>query len=176
VRLASDGGSSALALLRGEGNEPLIALTRDAGDSFELLDAPVDVLERAQDLQVAHGAILCCRRAPEPRVLWGRGEAFYPLLDGASAPMRILNEHRGAVAYACLTRREQIVLVRRALPDREHAGPEALGPLEIVTELPKELGAPLQIAGAHDGGITTLHVGTERAWLRLTILPGGDDA
>jgi hypothetical protein len=176
VRLASDGGSSALALMRGEDNEPLIALTRDAGDSFELLDAPVDVLERAQDLQVAHGAILCCRRAPEPRVLWGRSDAFHPLLDGAAAPMRILNEHRAAVAYACITRREQVLLVRRALPDREHAGVESLGPVEIVTELPKELGAPLQLAGAHDGGITTLHVGTERAWLRLTILPGGDDA
>jgi hypothetical protein len=176
VRLASDGGSSALALLRGEDNEPLIALTHDGGDSFEMLDAPVDVLERAQDLQVAQGAILCCRRAPEPRVLWGRGEAFHELLDGAAAPMRILNEHRGAIAYTCVVRREQALIVRRALPEREHAGAEALGPIEIVTELPKELGAPLQIAGSHDGGITTLHVGTERAWLRLTILPGGDDA
>jgi hypothetical protein len=34
----------------------------------------------------------------------------------------------------------------------------------------------LQLAGAHEGGITTLHVGTERAWLRITVLPGGSDA
>lgn len=176
VRLCSDNAMSALALIRSAENEPLLALSTDGGATFESMPAPVDALERVQDAQIAGQAIVCCRRAPEPRVLWTQAEAWNEALPDASSPIRVIEERYGAVVYACVAAGERIAIMRRELPRSTHAADAAGGPSELIAELPRDVGAVLQLAGAHEGGITTLHVGTERAWLRITVLPGGSDA
>jgi hypothetical protein len=176
VRLSSDNAMSALALIRSAENEPLLALSTDGGATFESMPAPVDALERAQDAQIAGTAIVCCRRAPEPRVLWTQAEAWNEVLPDASSPIRVIEERYGAVVYACVAVGERVAIMRRELPRGAHADNSKAGKGELIAELPRDAGAVLQLAGAHEGGITTLHVGTERAWLRITVLPGGSDA
>lgn len=194
VRLASDNGGSALALRRHKQGAAL-AITHDAAGTFESLIAPVDLIERVQDAQLAGSTLLCCRRSPEPRVMWCADDPMVDedaldarldegsidpiwrgLLAGASAPMRVLEERHAAAAYVCLALRDRVALVRCVLPRASHGPHAEVSPPEVVAELPRELGAALQIAGAHVDGITTLHIGTERAWLRVTVLPGGGDA
>jgi hypothetical protein len=176
VRLGSDSAMSALALIRSEANEPLLALSTDGGATFDSVAAPVDALERVQDAQVAGLAVVCCRRAPEPRVLWTQAERWSEALPEASAPVRVIEERHGAVIYACVASGERIAIMRRELPRSSHGGNAEAGRPELIAELPRDVGAVLQLAGAHEGGITTLHIGTERAWLRITVLPGGSDA
>jgi hypothetical protein len=175
VRLTSDNAMSALALIRSAENEPLLALSTDGGATFESMPAPVDALERVQDAQIAGPAVACCRRAPEPRVLWTQTEAWNELFPDASSPIRVIEERYGAVAYACVSSGDRIAIMRRELPRSAHEA-SSRGKGELIAELPRDAGAVLQLAGAHEGGITTLHVGTERAWLRITVLPGGSDA
>jgi hypothetical protein len=176
VRLGSDNAMSALALIRSAENEPLLALSADGGATFESMPAPVDALERVQDVQIAGAAVVCCRRAPEPRVLWTQAEAWTEVLPDASSPIRVIEERYGAVVYTCVAAGERVAIMRRELPRSSHEGSSSRSKGELIAELPRDAGAVLQLAGAHEGGITTLHVGTERAWLRITVLPGGSDA
>jgi hypothetical protein len=176
VRLSSDNAMSALALVRSSDNEPLFAISSDGAATFESMQAPVDALERVQDAQIAGQALVCCRRAPEPRVIWAQADdAWRQVLPEASSPMRVIDERHGAVVYACVALGERVAIMRRELPVSTH-GTDRPGQSELIAELPRDVGAVLQLAGAHEGGITTLHVGTERAWLRITVLPGGSDA
>jgi hypothetical protein len=167
---------SALALIRSEANEPLLALSIDGGATFDSFHAPVDALERVQDAQVAGQTVVCCRRAPEPRVLWTQAEGWSDALPDASAPVRVIEERHGAVVYTCRASGERVAIMRRELPHSAHGENTDAGPAELIAELPRDVGSVLQLTGAHEGGITTLHVGTERAWLRITVLPGGGDA
>lgn len=177
VRLCSDGAASALALVRSADNEPLFVYSVDGASSFENMRAPVDALERVQDAQIAGQTLVCCRRAPEPRVIWTQADAWRDVLPDASSPMRVIEERRGTVVYTCVSAGERIAIMRSELPEGVHgAASDMRGPSELIAELPRDVGAVLQLAGAHEGGITTLHVGTERAWLRITVLPGGSDA
>jgi len=176
VRLDSDQGQSALALIRSESNEPLIAFSSDGGASFENMRAPVDALERVQDAQVAGLAVVCARRAPEPRVVWTQADVWHEVLPEASSPLRVIDERYGAAVYVCVPVGDRVAIMRRELPRSTHDSEENSGASELIAELPRDVGAVLQLAGAHDGGITTLQVGTERAWLRITVLPGGSDA
>jgi hypothetical protein len=177
VRLSSDDRQSVLALIRSETNEPLLALSTDGGETFETMPAPVDALERVQDVQIAGLSAACARRAPEPRVLWTHtdSEVWHEAVPDASCPMRLIEERHGSVIYSVVPRGDRAAIVRRELPEgAAAAGSSARG--ELIAELPRDIGAVLQLAAGHQGGITTLHVGTERAWLRITVLPGGSDA
>jgi hypothetical protein len=167
----------AAAPIRSETNEPLLALSMDGGETFETMPAPVDALERVQDVQIAGLSAACGRRAPEPRVLWTHtdSEVWHEVVPDASCPMRLIEERHGSVIYSVVPRGDRAAIVRRELPESAAAaGSSARG--ELIAELPRDIGAVLQLAAGHQGGITTLHVGTERAWLRITVLPGGSDA
>jgi len=177
VRLSADDRHSVLALIRSEANEPLLALSMDGGETFETMPAPVDALERVQDVQIAGFSAACARRAPEPRVLWTHtdSEVWHEVVPEASSPMRLIEERHGTVIYTSVPRGERVAIVRRELPSSAAAASSSARG-ELIAELPRDVGAVLQLAAGHQDGITTLHVGTERAWLRITVLPGGSDA
>lgn len=163
LKLASDGARALVLLGRGR-QGPSALRSSDGGDSFEAFDLPVREAERVQDLQVARDVVLCCRRAPQPQILlWSAGEPGWVEVPGAEAPALLLDEGGVVRLYFCVAHAhaEGARLVRlAAFTD---------GKPEIVAEVPHEAGMPLQLAGGYRAGVTTLQLGSERAWYRVRV-------
>ncbi len=167
LRLASDGQRDLILLGRAAEGGARALRSRDGGDSFEPLALGDAELERVQALHACAGVALCSRRAPSPQLLWQRGDApFVALPEPAAPPAALLDQDGVVYAYFCLARPAGALLLRRAL------GAQA-GPLQAVAELPGSAGAPLQLAGCHRQGRTTLQIGTERGWYRVSLHPDG---
>jgi hypothetical protein len=168
LRLTSYERRVLLVLGRGSDGRALALCSRDDGRSFAEVEIGVDEVERVQDLQVCRDVTLCCRRSPAPQLVWSsREQSWSELGPLAAAPALLVEEDDQVVAYFCAKERERTSLVRRVL---DHRG----GRPQIVCELETEAGTPLQLAGAHRNGATTIQLGTERAWYRVSVsLDGG---
>jgi hypothetical protein len=166
LRVVSDGARGLLLLGRGEQGRPRTLRSNDAGQSFERMELPVSEVERVQDLQIAGEALLCCRRAPAPQVLLTDGRD-YRALAHASAPVLLLDEDGESAVYFFVETTRGARLLRQPV-EAAGAGTVAAPP-QIVAELPGEAGAPLQLCGGRAGSVTSLQIGTERAWYRLRV-------
>jgi hypothetical protein len=164
LRIVSDDARGLLLLGRGEQGRSRTLRSNDAGQSFERIELPVSEPERVQDLQIAGEALLCCRRAPAPQLLLFAGAGWSPLAH-AAAPALLLDEDGETVVYFFVESTSGARLLRQ----RVGAG-GGVGPLpQIVAELPSEAGAALQLCGGRVDAVTSLQIGTERAWYRLRV-------
>jgi hypothetical protein len=134
------------------------------GHSFSAVALPVAEVELVQDLQACGEIALCARRAPAPQLVWQatRGSEWIELAAHAAAPALLLAEGSSRQAYFVAALGSRTLLLRREL------GTSAEIP-QIVCEIDAAAGRPLQLAGAHEDGVTTLQLGTERAWYRLSF-------
>jgi len=166
LRLASDGRRALSAIARDDDGTAVAEHTVDGGSMFERLELPAGEIERLQDVQVCRETVLACRRAPEPRLLIGSAEEpWLELLPHAEPPAALVDEDGRTVAYCCVLTDDGQLLLRRALDG-------GLTP-QVVARLPAETGAAVQLRGCHVEGVTTLHVGGERSWLRVTLRAAG---
>ena len=166
LRLSSDGRRALLAVARDEDGTAVAEHTIDAGNLFERRELPAGEVERLLDARTCRETVLASRRAPDPRVLVGSSEdPWQELLPLAAPPATLIDEDGGAVAYCCASTEQGEVILRRALDG-------SVTP-QLVLRIPREAGAALQLRGSHLEGVTTLQLGTERQWLRLTLRPGG---
>lgn len=164
LRIATDGAQGLLLLERDERGSASASRSIDGGQRFTPLELPVFEPERVQDLQLAGDVVLCCRRAPLPQLLlWSAREQTWSEVAGAAPPALLLDEAEAVRLYFWVGHARGARLVRVA--------PFAEILPELVAELPAEAGAPLQLAGGYRDGVTTLQVGTERAWYRLVVGP-----
>jgi hypothetical protein len=163
LRLHGNGGDALSGLARGEDGAAL-ALRCARGDELEQTSLPVTEVERVQEVQAAGDVLLCCRRAPLPQ-LAVRLHGQWHDVPLAAPPALLLPEGDTVRLYCWAAREAGVLLVRVAVA----AGARP----EIVGELPRGAGAPLQLCGHHQAGVTTLHAGTERAWYRLVVRPEG---
>jgi hypothetical protein len=163
LRLVSDGERQLIALGRARDGTARALRSSDGGRAFGTLALPVTEVERVQDLQTCHGVTLCCRRSPTPQLLWKRdSQDWSELAESAQAPACLIDEDGDVKAYFFVRDSQRVLLLRRALRSMA-ATPQ------LVCELPVEAGAALQLVGSCRDGVTWLHVGTERAWYRLSV-------
>jgi len=164
LRIVSDGARGLLLLGRDEQGRARALRSNDAGQNFERIELPVSEPERVQDLQIAGETLLCCRRAPAPQVLLFTGRGWSGL-DHASAPALLLDEDGETVVYFFVSGTGGARLLRQRLDVDGSAAPLP----QLVAELPAEAGTPLQLCGARGSALTSLQIGTERAWYRLRL-------
>jgi hypothetical protein len=134
------------------------------GQTFSALALASTEVERVQDLQACREVALCARRALAPQLVWQASESaeWLELAPQAAPPALLLSEGSALQAYFVAALGSRTLLLRREL------GASAGAP-QIVSEIDAAAGLPLQLAGAHEDGVTTLQLGTERAWYRLSF-------
>lgn len=180
--LARSGPDAQVLRLRADGRHALIALCRrddgganalgssDGGQSFARLELPVREVERVQDVQTSGGVVLCCRRAPSPQLVWRMAaHDWVELAPQAGAPAVLVDEDEQVSAYFFVHAGGRRWLCRRELAARAPVP-------QIVCELPADAGAALQLSAFPHDGMTTLQLGSERAWYRVRVRHSGDDA
>jgi hypothetical protein len=170
LRLPADGRHALIALCRRDHGGASALGSSDGGQSFAQLELPVREVERVQDLQTCGGGVLCCRRAPAPQLVWRMAaNDWVELAPQAGAPAVLVDEDEQVSAYFFVHAGGRRLLCRRELAAR--------APLpQIVCELPADAGAALQLAASPHDGMTTLQLGSERAWYRIRVRHSGDDA
>jgi hypothetical protein len=170
LRLRADGRHALIALCRREDGGASALGSSDGGQSFARLELPVREVERVQDVQTSGGVVLCSRRAPSPQLVWRMAaHDWVELAPQASAPAVLVDEDEQVSAYFFVHAGGRRLLCRRELAAR--------APLpQIVCELPADAGAALQLSAFPHDGMTTLQLGSERAWYRVRVRHSGDDA
>lgn len=167
LRLASDGRGQLVVLGRDAKSAACAARSDDGGETFAALRLPFSEVERAQDLQVCGPIVLCSRRGLHPQLVWcGDDGEFRPLFRDAAPPCALIDERGTARVYCVRSVRGVHSLVRVELG-------AIAGTPELVLELPADAGAPLQLAGTHRDGVTTLQLGCERVWFRVRVWAEG---
>ncbi|MGD8862804.1 MAG: hypothetical protein PVI30_22520 [Myxococcales bacterium] len=164
--LQSDGRRGLVAVARDEGGAGIAEHSVDGGRSFRTVELPASEVERLQQVRVCGETLLVSRRSPEPQLLLAHAdEPWSEVLAQAAPPALLLDEDGRTIAYFCLQTPTGVSLLRRAL--------DTVATPERVCELPGDSGQALQLEGSHREGMTTLHLGSERAWYRITVRAGG---
>jgi hypothetical protein len=175
LRLHSDGGHNLVGLQRdrnpveGAPDRAQALRSSDGGASFDTLALPVSEVERVQDVQSLGRVLLCCRRAPSPQLVWRTNAAtdWQELSPFSCAPAVLVLEDEQVCAYFVVQHAQRSWLMRRVLAAHAPAA-------QIVADIPADAGMALQLVAGQHGGVTLLHLGTERAWYRIRVQLAGD--
>jgi hypothetical protein len=162
-----DGKRSLAVLLRRAGRLQLMA-SGDAGKRFARLVPPPMAADARSELHVCRDALLFAdardaRCALVPNV-------FEPVATRACAPAALSDEDDEAFAYACVTRGDELLIVRRSA--RAHGS----APLVVAVIERARMPAPQLMAASYsEGGAVSVYLASDTTLLRIEVSLDGEE-
>lgn len=162
-----DGKRSLAVLLRRSGRLQLMA-SNDAGRRFARMVPPPIAADPHSELHVCRDAVLFAdardaRCALVPNV-------SEPIATRACAPATLSDEDDEAFAYACVTRADELLIVRRAA--RAHGA----APLVVAVIERARIPAPQLMAASYsEGGAVSVYLASEATLLRIEVSLDGEE-